>query len=168
VMTLDRSPGASHHVGRPLPGKPIWIIDADGTGVGKVATTGPDCRERYWGRPERLRGDDGIVASTDYGHFDDDGNLYLDGRLDGGEKLHGLTIYPRQIERHILLLPGVEDVKVRLDGKAGVERLAARVVGSATPDAVREHCRALAEASRPAVIECLADAPESYSARGKL
>jgi acyl-CoA synthetase (AMP-forming)/AMP-acid ligase II len=168
VMTLDRAPGASLHVGRPLAGKPIWIVDADVSGVGKVATTGPDCREMYWPGEPRLRDADGFVASTDYGHFDAEGNLYLDGRLDQGEKLHGVLVYPRQIERHIFLVPGVEDVRVRRVDHGGLERLEARVVGSASPDAVREHCRSLPEAARPALVECVAEGVEAYSARGKL
>lgn len=167
VMTLDRDPGASLHVGRPLSGKPIWITEPDASGVGKVTTTGPDCREFYFPGDVQLR-KDGVVASTDYGHFDTDGNLYLDGRIDQGEKLHGITIYPRQIERHIFLLSGVDDVRVKLVNREGVERLEALVVGSAHADAVREHCRSLPDACRPAFIDCRADATDTYSARGKL
>jgi acyl-coenzyme A synthetase/AMP-(fatty) acid ligase len=168
VMTLDRNPGASPHVGQALAGKPIWIVGADERGVGRVATTGPDCRELYWGREDRLRDDDGVVASTDLGHLDGQGNLYLDGRVDGGEKLRGITIYPREIERHILLLPGVEDVRVKVGGDSGLERLEARVVGEVRSELVHEHCGSLPEAWRPALVDCLPDSLEVYSARGKL
>lgn len=169
VMTLDREPGGSLHVGRPLAGKPVWIIDAGEDGVGKIATTGPDCRERYWGSPERIPTEEaGIVASTDMGHFDDDGNLYLDGRIDGAQKFHGMLVYPRRIEAHILALPGVEDVRVRFDTSSGMERLEALVVGNASPEAVREHCRTLPEPCRPARVECRPDGMQAYSSRGKL
>jgi len=168
VMTLDREPGVGKHVGRPLAGKPVWIVDPDANGVGKIATTGPDCREIYWGQPGRIRDEHGVVASVDFGHFDQNGNLYLDGRVDGAEKLHGLTIYPGQIERHILMLQGVEDVRVRLNAEGGLERLEVSVVGSVSPDAVREHCRSLPDVCRPALVRCITEATGNYSSRGKL
>src|SRR6202035_3050953 len=104
-------------------------------------------------------------------HFDEDGHLYLDGRIDAGEKLHGVTVYPRVTERFILQLGSVVDVRVSvLHGPAGRERLVAKVVGSVGEDAVREHCRSLPEIERPADIECISEqeSMNAYSAHGKL
>lgn len=173
VMTLDLQPDTHQHVGQALAGKPIWLRDVDATGVGKIATTGVDCREFYWdaGNPagRGIAEPDGSVAVTDYGHFDATGNLYLDGRIDGGEKLHGVTVYPRRIERHILGLDGVADVKVTVEHLAsGLDRLAARVIGDVTGDVVREYCAQLPAIERPTTIECVPEGVLAYTRNGKL
>ncbi|WP_084467420.1 AMP-binding protein [Actinokineospora inagensis] len=170
AISLDRDPGAHRHVGKPLPGKPVWLTDTDAGGIGRVATTGPDCMRYRWtpGTPPEPVGD--IVTGTDYGHFDPNGNLYLDGRVDGGEKLHGVTIYPRRIERHLLDLPGVVDVRVLVRHTPdGPDHLVARVIGDTTPAQVREHCTTLPTVERPTRIECLTESdPTAYTAHGKL
>lgn len=168
VMTLDREPGEATHVGSPLWGKAVWIAEPDESGVGKISTTGPDCRESYWGKNQPLRDAAGVVASTDYGHFDPQGHLVLDGRIDGAQKFHGRLIYPKRIERHILLLPGVEDVRIRLLLDGNFDRIEALVVGSCNVDTVREHCAELPELYRPGRIECVLDGAKLYNARGKL
>jgi acyl-coenzyme A synthetase/AMP-(fatty) acid ligase len=168
VITVDWAPGTAGHVGCPIPGKPVWLRDRGPDGVGRVATAGPDCRRYLWvpGGPLNPAGEE--VASTDYGHFDADGNLYLDGRVDGGEKLHGVTIYPRGIERHILNLDGVADVRVLVDPSADV--LVARVVGDASEGEVRAWCYTLPEIERPGRVACIPERESlsAYSGHGKL
>lgn len=168
VMTIDRSPDGNFHVGKPIFGKAVWLEDVDTTGVGKVATTGVDCREFYWSQEQPIRRPDGSVAATDLGHFDSEGNLYLDGRIDGGEKLHGVTVYPRQIERHLLGLNGVADVRVRVVNQNGLDHLAARIIGAVSEAEVRDYCKSLPDISQPSFIECLPEGVEAYSERGKL
>jgi acyl-CoA synthetase (AMP-forming)/AMP-acid ligase II len=169
VMTIDHSPDGEHfHVGRPIVGKPVWLVDVDAQGVGKIATAGPDCREFYWegGRP--LRNGDGSVIATDYGHFDEVGHLYLDGRIDGGTKLHGITIYPRTLERHVLTMPGVVDARASIAYTATIDRLELLVVGSIEAAEVQEFCGQLPEIYRPAVVRCAAEGADAYTDRGKL
>ncbi len=168
IVSIDRDPGKGFHVGQPIFGKPVWLEDVNEDGVGRIATSGVDCREFYWLQDEALKRQDGSVAATDFGHFDESGNLYLDGRLDGGEKLHGITVYPRQIERHILDLQGVADVAVRIRVVNGIDHLAVRVVGRVTEDQLREHCSSLPEVDRPTLVECLPEGFEHYSSHGKL
>lgn len=170
VMTVDWAPDGVHfHVGRPIMGKPIWLMHPDENGLGRIATAGPDTRDFYLDQPEPLRALDGSVAVTDFGHFDERGNLYLDGRIDGGEKLHGLTVYPRRIERHLLSLKGVEDVRVTIqDGGAGTARIEARVVGSVSEADLWAHCEALPTQSRPMKLICVPEGSELYSSHGKL
>lgn len=171
AISLDREPGHSTHVGLPIPGKPVWLQSTNTEGVGVVATTGPDCRTFHWTPGGTLQRVDPVVASTDYGHFDEARHLYLDGRVDAGEKLHGITIYPRTIERHILQLDGVVDVRVLVAHETGGrEQLAARVIGRTDEGAVREFCSTLPEIQRPARIECISeqDANSAYTAHGKL
>jgi acyl-coenzyme A synthetase/AMP-(fatty) acid ligase len=171
AISVDPDPGHNQHVGLPIAGKTVWIRDADAHGIGRIAVAGPDCCRYLWrpGEPVRAVGDD--VASTDYGRFDGAGNLCLEGRVDGGEKLRGVLVYPRAIERHLLCLPGVADARVLVERTdSGLERLVARVVGEVDAAAVREHCRDLAEIERPGVIDVVSEqaAAAVYNANGKL
>ncbi|MBV9370817.1 MAG: acyl--CoA ligase [Alphaproteobacteria bacterium] len=168
VMTLDPAPTGELHVGRPLFGKPVWLSGAGDDSVGKVTTSGPDCREYYLdGAP--IRHMDGTVAMTDLGHFDGSGQLYLDGRLDAGEKMRGVTIYPRRIERHLLGMRDLEDAKVQVLPGAGLapDRLVATIVGNVSEEAVRAYCEPLPDFLRPTHYVIKA-AELAYSNRGKL
>ncbi|HEY0636608.1 MAG TPA: AMP-binding protein [Pseudonocardiaceae bacterium] len=171
ALTVDPDPGHNQHVGRPIPGKPVWLEGADEHGVGAVATAGPDCCRYVWQPGERLVSHGDHVAGTDYGRFDADGRLCLEGRVDGGEKVGGVLVYPRTIERRLLALDGVSDARVLVRrGPSGLEHLAARVVGRVDEATVRAHCAALPEASRPGRVECIPelDAVSAYSRNGKL
>lgn len=171
AISIDPNPGHCEHVGRPIPGKPVWLQNRDAEGVGLVATTGPDCRVFYWTAGGALQPAPPVVASTDYGHFDGAGHLCLDGRVDEGEKLNGIIVYPRVTERHILQLDGVVDVRVRIARDEGVgEQLTARVIGRVAEEAVREHCRGLGDGQRPTRIECISEreAERAYTSHGKL
>jgi acyl-coenzyme A synthetase/AMP-(fatty) acid ligase len=168
VVSLDRQATGAGHVGTPIAGKPTWIEDPDDSGTGAIATSGFDCREFYWPDRRPIKKADGTVSVTDTGRFDEAGRLFLEGRLDSGEKLHGVTIYPRRIERHLLALDGVADVKVYVRQDGGLDRLAARVVGRVDAATVREHCAGLAQLEQPVLIECVPDTLHAYSGHGKL
>ncbi len=171
AVAVDHDPGHNQHVGAPVAGKAVWLEGTDADGVGAVAVAGVDCSLGTWRPGEPLRRNGGHVASTDYGRIDAQGRLCLEGRVDGGEKLHGVLVYPRAIERHLLALPGVADAKVAIHrADTGLEHLVARVVGSASADAVREHCAALPDAERPSRVECVPEdkALAAYSVNGKL
>lgn len=171
AVSVDPDPGHNQHVGHPVVGKAVWLEGADERGIGAVAVAGPDCCLAVWRTAEGTRFNDGYVASTDYGRFDAEGRLCLEGRVDGGEKLQGVLVYPRAVERHLLTLPGVADARVLVRRtETGLEHLVARVVGRTGEDEVRAHCASLPEAERPSRIECVpeAEALALYSANGKL
>ncbi|MFE3326093.1 AMP-binding protein [Streptomyces sp. NPDC059176] len=172
AIALDHDPGHNRHVGRPVPGKSVWIADADESGTGVLAVAGPGCGHHLW-RPgsDPVATSAGYVTGTDYARFDADGNLCLEGRVDGGEKLSGVLVYPREIERHVLALDGVSDVRVTVERAAsGLEFLAARVIGDVDENTVREHCASLPERHRPSRITCDSErqAASAYSSHGKL
>lgn len=171
AIAVDYAPGHNEHVGRPIAGKSVWLVDRDDQGVGTVAVAGPDCCRYIWRPNVGLTGNDEFVASTDYGRYDEHGNLCLEGRVDGGEKLRGVLVYPRAIERHLLALPGVVDARVLVRrSTSGLEHLVARVVGDVDEGAVRDHCTVLDEAERPSRIECIPEsqALSAYNPNGKL
>lgn len=171
AMTVDPEPGHNEHVGRPIDGKAVWLEDPDEQGVGTVAAAGPDCCRYTWRPGEAMTTNPGYVTGTDYGRFDERGHLCLLGRVDGGEKVKGMLIYPRAIERHLLALDGVADARVSVRRtETGLEHLEAKVIGEVDEAAVREHCSTLAEAERPTRIECVPEATAlaAYNAVGKL
>jgi acyl-coenzyme A synthetase/AMP-(fatty) acid ligase len=171
AISVDREPVGDAHVGRPLPGKAVWLHEPNEHGIGAVAAAGPDCVRFIWKPGQDIRMTGEFVTGTDNGHFDKDGHLYLDGRVDGGEKLAGITVYPREIERHLLRLSGVADAQVRVvRDPNGLERLAATVIGSVTEPLVREHCADLPGNEQPHQIACIPEevALGRYSAHGKL
>ncbi len=171
ALSIDPSPGHNLHVGRPIAGKSIWINEPDSSGIGAITAAGPDCCHYIWqpGHPPQPSG--AQVSGTDYGSFNAEGQLSLAGRVDGGEKLGGILVYPKIIERHLMLLPGVSDAKVYVKRMtSGLEHLAAKTIGTATEDMVRNHCLDLPVSSRPSRFECIAekDAATAYSSHGKM
>ncbi len=170
IMTVDRAPQGEHHAGKSLYGKPVWIRNPDSNGIGIVTTAGPDCREFYLDSGQPIRRQDGSAGCTDFGHIDSNGNLYLDGRIDGGEKLNGIIVYPKEIERHILSLDGVLDVKVNVHNKdhESSDFIEAIVIGHVNTDTVQEHCRYLANHLRPRAYVVRGETEAQYSSRGKL
>jgi long-chain acyl-CoA synthetase len=92
-------------VGRPLPGAQVRVVDQE-TGV-----------ELPVGKTGLLHvispriGPDWIITS-DLGHLDEDGFLFLEGRADGAIMRGGFKILPETIERALLLHPAVSEVSV--------------------------------------------------------
>jgi acyl-coenzyme A synthetase/AMP-(fatty) acid ligase len=176
AIAVDHAPGHSSHVGHPIHGKAVWIDNPDDRGVGPVTVAGIDCCRYLWqpggpGGPGTVTPTGATVGGTDYGRFDEDGHLCLEGRIDGAEKLMGMLVHPRATERHLLSLPGVVDAKVRVHrAESGLEHLAATVVGNVAEDAVRAYCAVLPSVEQPSRIECVAEeaALAAYSAHGKL
>ncbi|MGX7828474.1 AMP-binding protein [Actinokineospora sp. 24-640] len=167
AIAVDDDPGHNQHVGTPIPGKAVWLAGRDERGVGAVAVAGPDCCQYVWRPGEAVTPNPGYVTGTDYARFDERGRLCLEGRVDDGEKLKGVLVYPRAIERRLLTLQGVADVRVLVQRPdTGLEHLAVRVVGAVDAAAVRAHCPELADAR----IECVPEtaALAAYSANGKL
>ncbi|MGH8982068.1 MAG: AMP-binding protein [Acidimicrobiales bacterium] len=81
--------------------------------VGRVEIRGPSVISAY-ARPgyEDRFDADGWLATGDLGYFDEDGYLYLVGRVDDVINRSGEKIYPREVEEVILAEPGVATVAV--------------------------------------------------------
>jgi acyl-CoA synthetase (AMP-forming)/AMP-acid ligase II len=102
-------------VGRPLPTVEITIRDEDGTVVP------PGVRGEIWVRGEQVSGeylhhssgpDDGWFCTHDGGWFDDEGFLYVDGRLDDVIVRGGENMSPGEIEDVLLEHPAVREAAV--------------------------------------------------------
>ncbi len=137
-------------VGRPALGVRIRILDNDGndlprgeTGRIFVGTTSPFEGYTGGGGKDIV---DGLMATGDVGHFDEDGRLYIDGRDDEMIVSGGENVFPREVEELLITLDGVVDVAVLgADDEAFGQRLRAFLVlsdgASVTEDQVRDYVR---------------------------
>lgn len=117
-------------VGRARPGRALAIDDDDTIWCHVPAFA----RFEYWRDPDRTaqawRGD--AFSVFDVGSLDADGYLFLDGRRDDLIISGGVNVYPLEIERALLLVPGVVDVTVfAVPDERWGERVCAAVVGTA-------------------------------------
>lgn len=121
--------------GVPGPGVKVKIVDADESGEGELAISGPMLMRGYLNNPEAtaqvLR--DGWFHTGDLGRVDSDGNYYITGRkkelivLSSGKK-----VYPEEVERHYMQSPHIKEMCVLgaadSTGYAQSERLHAVIV----------------------------------------
>lgn len=162
-------------VGRPLPSIELEIRDPDGNPLpigttGEICVRGEQVAGEYHGRS--VLTSDGWFLTNDGGRLDDEGFLFVDGRLDDVIVRGGENMSPGEIEDVLLEHPSVAEAAVTAipDDEWG-EAVAAAVV--LNPDAsvseadlqawVREHLRS----SRvPAIVEIREELP--YNETGKL
>ena len=160
-------------VGRPLPGLDLEIRGPDGEPVprgesGEVWVRGEQISGEYLGR--KLIRDDGWFATNDSGWLDEEGYLFIEGRLDDVIVRGGENISPGEIEDTLRTHPAVADVAVLgVPDEEWGERVAAVVVtrspvdGEALKAWVRERLRST---KAPAQVLFRAELP--YNETGKL
>ena len=120
----------------------------------------------YWNRPDAdekaIR--DGWYHTGDVGRLDEDGDLWLDGRLDDMIVSGGENVHPLEVEDVLARHPGVREVAVvgAPDDRLG-HHVVAVVVGEATAEELDAHCLAsdtLARFKRPREYRFVRGAPE--------
>jgi long-chain acyl-CoA synthetase len=110
-------------VGRPLPGVRVVIDRAAGGegGDGEIVVHGPNVMQGYHRRPEETRAaltPDGGLRTGDLGHLDQDGYLFITGRLKEQYKLeNGKYVVPGPYEERLKLSPFIASVMVHGDGR---------------------------------------------------
>jgi 2-furoate---CoA ligase len=124
----------------------------------------------YWHRPDAddkaIR--EGWYHTGDTGHLDDDGDLWIDGRVDDMIISGGENIHPLEVEDILASHLGVSEVAVigAADDRWG-QRVVAVVVGSATAEDLDAHCLAspLARFKRPREYRFVDALPKSASGK---
>jgi 2-furoate---CoA ligase len=127
----------------------------------------------YWNRPDAdeqaIR--DGWYHTGDVGRLDEDGDLWLDGRLDDMIVSGGENVHPLEVEDVLARHPGVREVAVvgAADDRLG-HRVVAVVVAEPelTADELDAHCLAsdtLARFKRPREYRFVAELPKSPSGK---
>lgn len=102
-------------VGRPIPGLELEIRDGEGSPVGvrvqgEIWVRGPQVSGEYKGKGSQLQ--DGWFCTRDEGWLDEEGYLFLLGRVDDVIVRGGENISPGEIEDVLRTHPGVADVAV--------------------------------------------------------
>jgi 2-furoate---CoA ligase len=125
----------------------------------------------YWNRPDAdekaIR--DGWYRTGDVGRIDDDGDLWIVGRVDDMVVSGGENIHPLEVEDVLAAHPGVDEVAVigAADDRLG-QRVVAVVVGAATEEELDAHCLAsetLARFKRPREYRFVDELPKSPSGK---
>jgi len=162
-------------VGRPLPTVEVEIRDAEGKPLpagerGEIHVRGEQVAGEY--ATGSVLGDDGWFPTRDAGWLDDDGFLFLDGRLDDVIVRGGENLSPGEIEETLLAHPAVaEAAVVGIPDPQWGEAVAAAVVlrrdASATVEELQEFVRErLRSTKTPQVIQIRTEMP--YNETGKL
>ncbi len=106
-------------VGRPIKGVDLKIIDAEGNVLppgeyGQVIVSGPNIMKGYWNDPESTAGKikDSYLYTGDFGMLDEDGYLYISGRMDEMIKIGGERVFPIEIEKTLLAHELVDEAGV--------------------------------------------------------
>jgi acyl-CoA synthetase (AMP-forming)/AMP-acid ligase II len=102
-------------VGRPLPSIEVEIRDPEGNVLppgerGEIFVRGEQVSGEYVGK--RVLTDDGWFPTNDAGYLDDDGYLFLDGRLDDVIVRGAENLSPGEIEDVLLAHPAVAEAAV--------------------------------------------------------
>lgn len=129
-------------VGRPFPGSRLQVIDEDGMvlpagQIGRLQVASPQVGDSA----------DSWVTTSDLGHVDEDGYLYIDGRADDVIVRGGFKIAPETVVRALRTHDAVADAAVaglpdtRL-GQIPIAAVELRSAMTATGDELRAHCRA--------------------------
>jgi acyl-CoA synthetase (AMP-forming)/AMP-acid ligase II len=160
-------------VGRPLPTLELEVRDAEGDvcgpgEVGEIHVRGEQVAGEYLGRS--VLTDDGWFPTNDLGHLDEDGFLYLDGRMDDVIVRGAENLSPGEIEETLMAHPAVVDAcVVGVPDSEWGEAVAAAVVlaAEASDDELKDWVRERLRSTRtPEVIHVRDELP--YNETGKL
>lgn len=106
-----------HSVGKPLPDIEVRLIGSKGVGdEGEVVTRGPHVMRGYYNREDKTNvaiDSSGWLYTGDLGVFDEEGFLYINGRIkDLIHLVDGIKFYPQEIEQLLSQSPLIKEVCV--------------------------------------------------------
>ncbi len=116
--------------------------------AGEIAVRGPDIMQAYLNDPEATaaRFTDGFLRTGDAGWLDEEGRLFLTGRIQPWINTGGVKVDPLEVQTVLRALPGVRDCLVRAEaGPRGMDIIAAMIASEAGVELTRadviRHCR---------------------------
>jgi len=154
-------------VGKPSDGIEIKIHDTSDENVGEIWIRGPNVIDDYWKKQYSENKSDDWLKTGDLGRFDDEGFLYILGRVDDLINISGEKVYPQEIERIVKVLSGVEEVvaipmKHKSFGEVVKLFVKKSVTSKITSTDILTHCiKNLERFKVPAKIEFVEDFPRT-------
>jgi len=111
-------------VGKVMPGQRVVIdksVSEEGADDGEIIVYGPNVMKGYHNKPQETAAvmtADGGFRTGDRGRLDEDGFLWITGRIKEQYKLNnGKYVFPAAIEEEIKLLPNVANAMIYGDGR---------------------------------------------------
>ncbi len=124
-------------VGTPIIGLKVKIKDPDENGEGEICVKGPNVMLGYYKDPEATAAafdEEGYFKTGDYGKLDEEGWIYITGRLKNVIILsNGKNVYPEEIETEISRIYGVAECVVYA-GESRVSKNKEVIVAEIFPD----------------------------------
>ena len=110
-MVFDEKLGKYDSVGLPASNIEIKIESSDDLEKnGEICIKGPNVIESYWENEEMDRNiENGWLKTSDIGHLDEEGYLYLNGRIDDMINVGGEKVIPSEIEMVVNELEGIKE-----------------------------------------------------------
>ena len=103
-------------VGMPIPADQVKINEPDENGEGEIFVKGPNVMLGYYKDEEATAAafdEEGFFKTGDYGRLDEEGWIYITGRLKNLIILsNGKNVYPEEIEASLAEIPGIVDIVV--------------------------------------------------------
>ncbi|MEV8593413.1 acetate--CoA ligase [Streptomyces sp. NPDC052012] len=185
----DGSPGKPGSAQRPLPGISVKVVDDRGEEVGKGASgflvldqPWPSMLRGVWGDKEQYRetywarfADRGYYFAGDGARYDDDGDIWLLGRVDDVMNVSGHRISTAEVESALVSHPTVAEAAVvgasdATTGQAIVAFVILRAEAGPDPDGVvtvlREHvAQEIGPIAKPRQILVVAELPKTRSGK---
>ncbi len=180
VMPKDEAARRIGSVGKPVPPMEIKVVDPDTDALRPAGETGellvrlPGKRREYYrddGATHSTWTDDGWLRTGDLCHLDDDGFVYISGRIKDMIIRGGNNIYATDVEAVLLAHPDVQEAAVvgvphqvlGEDVGAFVVRRPGTTLDVAALDA---HCAAhLADYKRPRLVEFVDELPRNATGK---
>ena len=148
------------------------VLPHDGEAIGQLVAHSASLARGYWKNPEATERSfrDGWYYTGDLGRIDQDGYVYIVDRRPDLILSGGMNVYPSELERVILTLPGVSACAVVAapHEKWGQTPVAFVVVKDATinSDQVLEYCgRELANYKKPSEVRIVTELPHNNSGK---
>lgn len=124
-------------VGTPIIGEKVKIKDPDENGEGEICVKGPNVMLGYYKDPEataRAFDEEGYFMTGDYGKLDEEGWIYITGRLKNIIILsNGKNVYPEELENEISRIYGVSEAVVYA-GESEAQKNKEVIVAEIYPD----------------------------------
>ena len=155
-------------VGKPSDGVEIKIhAKNNDDNAGEIWIHGPNVLDNYWKKEYSENKSDDWLKTGDLGKFDDDGFLYILGRVDDLINISGEKVYPQEIERIVKVLSGIDEVvaipmKHKSFGEVVKLFVKKSIDSEITSSAILTHCiKNLERFKVPAKIEFIEDFPRT-------